>query len=256
MRVDRTIHWMFALLLTLAAAGGSAPLRGAATSVDQSDLWWNPDESGWGIQYAHTGNAIFATMHVYGPTNQPTWYIATLEPQPSPDTWSGPLFATSGPWFGTVPFDSASVRERTAGTMTWSALSADSGVLTYSIDGVAVRKTIYRQPLWQDTFAEEFPGIIDMTICGVPNLRWHVPVLIKAIQGEGKLTVTAPIGALDQKGLTVCTFAGDYTQLGHLGRSRGSFTCDDGSQGEHTFTEVTVRKLGWMPLWSALLTAR
>ena len=129
MRVDRTIHLMFALLLTLAAVGGSAPLRGAASSIDQSDLWWNPDESGWGIQYAHTGNAIFATMYVHGPTNQPTWYVATLEPQPSSDTWSGPLFATSGPWFGTVPFDSALVRERTAGTMAWSALSAESGVL-------------------------------------------------------------------------------------------------------------------------------
>jgi hypothetical protein len=247
---------MFALLLTLAAVGGSAPLRGAAFSTDQSDLWWNPDESGWGIQYVHTGNAIFATMLVYGPTDQPTWYIATLEPQPSSDTWSGALLATSGPWFGTVPFDSALVKERTAGTMTWSALSTESGLLTYSIDGVAVSKTIYRQPLWRDTFAGEFPGIIEMTICGVTGQWWGVPVLIKAIQEEGKLTVTAPIGALDKMGLTVCTFAGDYTQLGHLGRSRGSFTCDDGSQGEHTFTEVTVRKLGWMPLWSALLTAR
>ena len=97
MRVDRTIHLMFALLLTLAAVGGSAPLRGAAFSIDQSDLWWNPDESGWGIQYAHTGNAIFATMYVYGPTNQPTWYVATLEPQPSSDTWSGPLVCDKRP---------------------------------------------------------------------------------------------------------------------------------------------------------------
>ena len=95
-----------------------------------------------------------------------------------------------------------------------------------------------------------------MTICGVTGETWGVSVWIKAIQEEDKLTVTAPIGALDKKGLTVCTFAGDYAQLGHLGRSRGSFTCEDGSQGEHAFTEVTVRKLGWMRLWSALLTAR
>jgi hypothetical protein len=70
-----------------------------------------------------------------------------------------------------------------------------------------------------------------------------------------KLTVTAPIGALDRMGLTVCTFVGDYAQLGHFGRSRGTFTCDDGSHGEHMFRKVTVRRLGWMRLWSALLTA-
>ena len=255
MRVHGTFHLMLALLLAFAALGVSAPLRGSALSTDQSDLWWNPEESGWGIQFAHTGNAIFATMYVYGPAGQPTWYIATLEPQPTADTWSGNLIATTGPWFGAVPFDSTLVTERLVGMMTWNARSVESGLLTYSIDGLPVSKAIYRQPLWQDTFASEFPGIVEMTICGVTGETGGVSVWIKAIQGEGKLTVTAPFWAPDQRELTECTFVGDYSQLGHFGRSRGSFTCKDGSHGEHLFTEVTVRKLGWMRLWSALLTA-
>ena len=37
-------------------------------------LWWNPLESGWGINFAHQGDIIFATWFTYGADNQPQWY--------------------------------------------------------------------------------------------------------------------------------------------------------------------------------------
>ena len=70
-------------------------------TTDQSDIWWVHTESGWGIQFVQNDNTIFATLFVYGPDGQPTWYSATLGYQGSL-TWSGTLYKTTGPWFGTV----------------------------------------------------------------------------------------------------------------------------------------------------------
>ncbi len=35
-----------------------------AVTTDVSDLWWNPSESGWGMQLVQEGNFVFATVFV------------------------------------------------------------------------------------------------------------------------------------------------------------------------------------------------
>jgi hypothetical protein len=67
MRSSFVIRFLTTLVVSIAVVVGSGSVRGAGLSIDQSDLWWNPAESGWGIQFVHTGSAIFATMYVYGP---------------------------------------------------------------------------------------------------------------------------------------------------------------------------------------------
>ena len=53
------------LALVAACALG---LAHAATpfSVDASDLWYNPAESGWGVNLAQQGDTAFLTLYVYG----------------------------------------------------------------------------------------------------------------------------------------------------------------------------------------------
>jgi hypothetical protein len=62
-------------------------------------------ESGWGMQLVERGTIIFATLFVYDPSGAPTWYVATMpfiSNNPN-NVWTGDLYATTGPWFGTVP---------------------------------------------------------------------------------------------------------------------------------------------------------
>lgn len=88
-----------ALLLATACILAPAAL---AKTTDYSDLWWISTESGWGIQLVQQNNTIFATMFVYGPDGQPAWYSATLFYRGTNTfTWSGTLYKTTGPWFGT-----------------------------------------------------------------------------------------------------------------------------------------------------------
>lgn len=54
-------------------------LASAAFGASATDIWWNPSESGWGVNFAQNGNFIFATFFIYGPPNNaPTWVTGQL----------------------------------------------------------------------------------------------------------------------------------------------------------------------------------
>ena len=79
-----------------------APLTVEAT--DYSDIWWNPSENGWGVNLAQSDTFIFATFFVYGPNNQPIWYAGNLSDD-GHGNYTGGLYATTGTYLGTTPYD-------------------------------------------------------------------------------------------------------------------------------------------------------
>lgn len=207
----------------LAASLHPLPVSATAFSTDQSDLWWNPAESGWGIQLVQRGSVIFATMFVYGTPGSPTWYVATMNATGSL-VWSGDLYATTGPWFGTVPFDPMSVMPRKVGSMTWSAPSINAGTLTYSVDGVGVIKNLVRQFIANDDFSGTFLGAIHetLTACTDPakNGTFEDFATITLTQNALNLAFTLT----SQMGIA-CTFAGTLSQNGRFGAATGTTNC-------------------------------
>ena len=55
-----------------------APDAPPVSDPNYQGLWWNPDESGWGINFAHQGDIIFATWFTYDVAGKPWWLIAEL----------------------------------------------------------------------------------------------------------------------------------------------------------------------------------
>lgn len=53
----------FAFALTFALA---TEVCATSYSTDSSDLWWNPNESGWGMQLVQQGSFVFATVFICG----------------------------------------------------------------------------------------------------------------------------------------------------------------------------------------------
>jgi len=60
----------------VAAVGISLPASATTFSIDYTDLWYIPTESGWGLNVIQQGNVMFATLFVYGTDNTPRWYVA------------------------------------------------------------------------------------------------------------------------------------------------------------------------------------
>ena len=88
----------------LAISSALNPAGATSFSTDQSDLYYNASESGWGVQLVQRASVIFATIFVYDQPTIPIWYTATLY-NVGGFTWTGDLYITTGPWFGTVPFN-------------------------------------------------------------------------------------------------------------------------------------------------------
>jgi hypothetical protein len=211
-------------------------------STDQSDLWYVPAESGWGIQFVQRDSIIFATMFVYDQFNSPIWYVATMNSVGS-FTWSGDLLLTNGPWFGTVPFNSNAVTFRKVGTMRWAASTVTAGTLTYSVDGVPVGKNLVRQLLVLDDFSGHYGGGIHQAITSCSN-----PGFNGTTESIGVLNITqnGPVITLQSFPTTggSCSFPGALTQAGQMGDVAGSYSCSDGTSGTFHLFEMQVSITG------------
>lgn len=114
--------------------------------VDYTDHWWNPQESGWGLSIMqHPSDRIFAAWFVYDQSGQPTWY--TLQPGQwvSSTVYTGPIYKTSGPYYGST-FDPNQVGVVLVGTGTFSFTDYTTGTFTYTVEGVTGSKAITRLP--------------------------------------------------------------------------------------------------------------
>jgi hypothetical protein len=114
----------------------------ASATDNYTDLWWNPDESGWGINLNHQGTILFATLFTYGADGSPDWLVMSRGDRQADGSFRGDLFRTSGPAFNADPW--SSVAYEPVGTMSLSFPSADEGILAYNVGSARVTKTIRR----------------------------------------------------------------------------------------------------------------
>jgi hypothetical protein len=224
--------------MSVAVSSCLSPVWATSFTTDQSDLWWNPNESGWGMQLVQRGSIIFATLFVYDQTNIPIWYVATLGSVGNL-TWTGDLVLTNGPWFGTVPFNPNTVGVRKVGTMTWNSQFVESGTVSYSVDGVQVTKNVVRQLLVNDNYNGVYPGAVHGTATGCFN-----PLNNGTIEEYAALAVvqngqSVSLGFVNEFG-NGCTFVGTLTQGGQFGKMVGNYSCINGEVGTFNIFELNV----------------
>ena len=226
--------------VVLMASGVVTPAWATSWSNDQSDLWWNSGENGWGIQFVHRGSTIFATMFVYDAMGNPTWYVATMEGTKATGvvTFTGDLYGTHGPWFGAVPYNPANFTVAKVGTMTWQKQSGVPGTLTYSVNGVNVTKSLTRQPIRSDDYNGTYMAGLHVIASGCFNAAKN-----GIVDGAGTLTVTQNGSAISLNfaaGGTNCTLSGPYSQSGQLGSATGNYSCADGETGTFSTSDMSV----------------
>jgi hypothetical protein len=113
--------------------------------VDYSALWWNPDESGWGVALTHQLDMIFVTMYTYDATGKPIWYVASSCPISSGTSCTGDLYQVDGGSTPTVTWNGERKVVRKVGAVTLAFTDASNGSMIYTINGVNGSKKITRQ---------------------------------------------------------------------------------------------------------------
>ena len=122
-----------------------------AQPANYQGIWWRApagSEAGWGINFAHQGNTIFATWFTYDAQRQPWWLVAQLD-KASATTFSGPVYTVTGPPFYMMPFppigSPGGAVDTVVGWMTASFADATHGTISYTVNGVTQAKAIVPQ---------------------------------------------------------------------------------------------------------------
>jgi len=130
------------------------------------------------------------------------------------------------------------VSVRKVGTLRFDADTADTAMLSYTVDGVGVTKSMTRLTWKLEDLTGQYHG----------GLVWdfaptHGPCIAGHFEDLGPLTITqggaASLVMKVEGSSRACTFTGDYSQLGHMGTSRGTFLCTGGGlSGTYTGFEL------------------
>ncbi len=162
-------------------------MTSAAFTIDTSPsggnpmnaMWWNANESGWGVSTVQQRDVIFATMYTYDANGNATWYVVS-SCNVSRDSCTGDLFSVAGGVAPTLPWNAAVVVPAKVGTFTATFTDANTATFTYSINGVNGSKPVTRF-LW----GPQQPPAATLSWQKPADLNTGMPTGIEVFRGEG-----------------------------------------------------------------------
>jgi hypothetical protein len=222
-----------AMLAFAAACAFAFPVAHAATpfSVDASDLWFNPAESGWGVNLAQQGDTAFLTLYVYGSDGRPTWYVASAmlgqktSSAAGDVSFSGDLYATTGPAFSGAFNPNAVVTTR-VGTATFDITAGTMGTLTYTVNGIRIVKQLVRQTWRENAAGGSYIGYLSGSCATTTN----GPEESLTFTINQSTTSSFFMNTTGTTGVS-CGYNGTYSQDGRLGHVEGTLSCTNGKAG-------------------------
>ena len=113
-----------------------------AKATTYQDLWWNPQQPGWGLGLAQQGEVMFATYFTYDAQGRATWLVASNVTRQSDGGFAGELYRTSA---AVADAGVKSVKASAAGAIHLSFADGEHGVATFTIDGRTSTQKITRQ---------------------------------------------------------------------------------------------------------------
>jgi subtilisin family serine protease len=141
--------WGYGVLDAAKAVAATAPPNTGTpgSGANYQGLFYNApaeSEAGWGINFAHQGDVIFATWFTYDAAGRAWWLTMTAE-KTGTNTYAGKLYETRGPAFNAVPFSSSLVQVIEVGDGTLTFSDVNNGTFRYTVNGITQTKTLVRQ---------------------------------------------------------------------------------------------------------------
>ena len=157
-------------------------------AADYSGLWWNASESGWGVALTRQYDMTFATIYTYDASGKPIWYVASSCPMIASGC-SGTLYSVTGGSPLTTAWSSANLGVASVGTLNLSFTDANTGSMTFTINGASSSKTIARQIFASPPVAGTATGTqMGGARQGTPlNLTGAVTTVTKSVTATGGL---------------------------------------------------------------------
>ena len=136
------VRQVFSTLPTCTAGGSQG------STLNFQNLWYaSPaeSESGWGVNVTHQGSILFVTWFTYDSTGRGMWIVGPRFDRTTGNTFTGPLYRTTGPAFSAVPWNPSNVQATQVGQGTFTFTSATAGTFNYTVNGITQTKNIVPQ---------------------------------------------------------------------------------------------------------------
>lgn len=141
-----------ALALSLIAFIPIMPAAATAVGAAQDALphnytgvWWKSTESGWGVNFAHQNNVVFATWFTFAADGTPQWFTVVAS-KTADLVYAGNVGSFTGLPFNTDPYAANANVKTTRGTATITfAADGQSATFDYTVDGIHQTKAITPQ---------------------------------------------------------------------------------------------------------------
>lgn len=117
------------------------------TEIDFTDIWWNPNESGWGVSMTHRHSNIFIAWYTYDEAGRAKWYVVSgckLTNATITASCTGDLYGVTGGLPLTVPWVAGRTVAKLEGSMTLQFSDASNALMTYTIGGKPYARLITR----------------------------------------------------------------------------------------------------------------
>ena len=230
-------------LAAVLAASLGLSANAVTLSTDFSDLWSIlPAEGGWGVNVVQQNDTLFLTLFVYGPNNQPTWYVGSdvrLQgtAQDGSIVFEGTLYSTTGPWFGASTFDPSAVTPVAVGLVQFAASDINQARLVYSVGQTLVTKAVRRQTFAVNNLTGSYRGASLGTYAGCTaseNGYREQPAVIEINHPAGLSGITIR----EETAAYTCSYNGVFSQAGRVAQINANGTCTDGRNAVFIATEV------------------
>ncbi len=129
----------------------SSPSTVPQPSQNYSDIWWNPNESGWGLTLADHGTQMFAVWYTYRQDGSSTWFVVPGGTfTQGKRLFSGDMYQTTGPPYSATFFDPGTVTTAKVGSIALDfsppGLAQGNVLFTATVGSLSQTKQIQRQP--------------------------------------------------------------------------------------------------------------
>ncbi len=235
-----------------------------ADDTDYTDVWWNPQQSGWGLNLAHQDGRIYATLHAYGTNGAPLWYVAYLDKQDD-GSFTGATYSFTST-STTAPLLPGQTSATMRGTLTFVPGSASEGVIRYNIDGQQGEQSVKRFSLLAQPFPASNP-VYDINVNNWSHATFTINSNCSSAFDPGadaaaQISVTpstdptAPTARIDLKvsvnnptpsaGLVFkdynCSITGRLISDGQLSRiDDAKYSCVDATSQQPVWTQLPVK---------------
>lgn len=211
-----------------AVVGGVlAACAGAASAQDYSGWWWNPNESGRGVNIAQNGDVLEAALFVYDESGSPFWatFVGTL----ANNAASGALLSFIGPPMGPA-FDPAQVRSTQIGTARFVFDGDNSAAISYDAGGFTGPAAVERFAIGAPPLDGRFKTIQETVEHCDPREVGDTVMSIANLQTRGSRLTISLVDETPMES-NVCQLDGDFTQLGNRVAADGTLSCTSRTSG-------------------------